>query len=222
MSSSAAIRSIAGPGVLALLLASCAGDLGRPAPGISYTGACSPCQTNADCRIKFDDDDLLCYGLPDWGAGVGLCAHLRQDLPLCASRGDGGPGSDAVTDRSLSDSEAGERVVARGRFSAEPVVSVAGEAELVDLGGGAWEIRFNPDFNLAPRPNGAVRVVITRRSNIGSSIEPTQGDMDLGDLQAASGAQAYPIPSGYDNQRRLWIFSVDQSRALAWAELQDI
>jgi hypothetical protein len=97
-----------------------------------------------------------------------------------------------------------ETTIASGPFMGRAGHSAAGTASLVTKSDGSEELRFGSDFTVTGVPGPVV--VLTMRDAIGTSIDPSQGDLELGTLKSTSGAQSYPLPNGDLGRRRAWVF----------------
>ena len=69
---------------------------------------------------------------------------------------------------------------------------------------GSVELDLLSDFTTGGGP--AYHVLLTSRSTIGTAINPSQGDLDLGPLKSDSGEQSYPVPGGDGGRRYAWVY----------------
>lgn len=110
-------------------------------------------------------------------------------------------------------------VFARGPFSGRTGHVGRGRAELVRVGSKV-ELRFSSDFAASTVPGPVV--VLTRRASIGSTISTARGDLSLGTLQAASGAQSYVVSGGDGGRRYAWDYCKPFGVEIARAKLEDL
>lgn len=95
----------------------------------------------------------------------------------------------------------------------------AGGASLVRRADGRFELRLAADFSSSPVPGPVV--VLSHRAGLGSNIDPALGDVNLGTLQAASGAQSYLLSGADGGQRYAWVFCQPFGIEIARALLED-
>jgi hypothetical protein len=143
----------------------------------------------AGCSATFVDDRP-----PPDPAGADLSEAPRPDLAGV----DAGP----------------ERVLARGSFGPRDGHLGEGTVEIVESSG-TLTLRFGGDFRVSGVPGPVV--VVSTRDDMGTTIDPAQGDLDLGTLKATSGAQTYAL--GADTGRRVVFvyckpFGVEVARAI--------
>lgn len=112
----------------------------------------------------------------DLGSDDFLGAQGRPDL---------GPGPD------LGPLPLEEVLLATGVWTPEDY-DIAGSVELFRRQDGRLELVMSDDFRAFPVPGPVV--VLTDRPEIGSRVDPSQGDFHLGPLRANSGPQAYEFP----------------------------
>ena len=94
-----------------------------------------------------------------------------------------------------------------------------GSAELYRTAAGKVELRFGADFSTSAVPGPVV--VLSSRASLGNRVEPAKGDLDLGALKAASGAQSYPLPGGDGGRRFAWVFCEPFGLEIARAPLKE-
>jgi len=98
----------------------------------------------------------------------------------------------------------GLRVLARGAFTGRAGHNGAGTAELRQLADGSVELGLGADFSVSAVPGPVV--VLTSRSELGTTILPSAGDFELGPLRENNGAQTYPVPGGDGGRRIAFVF----------------
>lgn len=96
-----------------------------------------------------------------------------------------------------------------------------GSAQLFRRADGVIELRFSADFATNDGLPGGV-VVLSRRESIGSRIDGSAGDLDLGELKVATGTQAYVVPGGDDGRRYAWVFCEPFGLEIARAAMEDV
>jgi hypothetical protein len=92
-----------------------------------------------------------------------------------------------------------------------------GSARLVRAADGSETAVFGSDFQSSQIPAG--EVVLTSRSSIGTGGIGS-GDLDLGPLKSASGAQQYQLPGDDGGRRNLFVYCVTYGIDVAVAHLQ--
>ena len=95
-------------------------------------------------------------------------------------------------------------VVGRGRFAGRDGHLGVGGASLFQRDDGLAELRFDEQFACSDVPGPVV--VLTTRDSLGTRVDPSQGDLPVGPLQASSGAQRYLIVSSLGGRRRVFIY----------------
>ena len=80
-------------------------------------------------------------------------------------------------------------------------------------------MRFSADFSVSGVPGPVV--VLSRRPSIGTGIDASAGDVELGPQAARRGAQTYPVPAGADDRRFVWIYCKPFGIEVARAALED-
>jgi hypothetical protein len=140
---------------------------------------------------------------------------LRDPRALAVDSGaSAAPDVDAGTN---APSDAGaEVVIAAGTWMGRNGESASGGVELVRLADGGEALRFKADFEVGGTP--APVVVMSTRDTLGTQIDPSQGDVELGVLAQPSGAQSYGVPGGDNGRRSVFVFcktyGVETARAI--------
>jgi hypothetical protein len=159
------------------------------------------------------------------GGGLDLATATeagRADGGSAADLGDATPGADAVPGAdaaAMVDAGADPVVFARGDFAGRSGYQGAGRAELVRRGD-VIELRFSDDFATSAVPGPVV--VLSNRAEMGSAIRTDQGDVELGVLQATSGAQTYAVPDGDGGRRYAWVYCKPFGVEVARAMMEDL
>jgi hypothetical protein len=173
-------------------------------------------------------DPLLDQGRADAGRGTDGGADLTLDvgadmgadaLPADASAADTdtSAASDTSTTDPIDDPGAGasERLVARGDFE-NINYQTFGTAEIWALADGTFELRFSDDFVTTDDIPGPA-VALSVNPDISPSLVASEGDVDLGALQRAQGAQSYTLPFAPGPREYAWVwcqpFGVEVARA---------
>ncbi len=110
-------------------------------------------------------------------------------------------------------------VLGTGQWSGLRSYSAAGSAEVAISDEGTTVLRFSDDFSVSGVPGPFV--VLSSRPSIGSSIDPGQGDIEIGPLESNRGAQTYEIPVDAANLPYVWIFCKPFGVEIARAELEE-
>ena len=167
--------------------------------------ACIQCVA---CGASFDDQRPLSDGATadSQGDSASLDGAGLED-GRAASDGLGGDGSVA-------------RVIARGSWAGRSGYAASGVAEIFQTSGGAMEVRLSADFSVSSVPGPVV--VLTSRTAIGTQIEPSQGDLNLGTLQKNQGSQVYPVTANVGARRNVWVYCDPFGVEVALAELRDV
>lgn len=127
----------------------------------------------------------------------------------------GAPPGDMAAGDLLAPGEPG-RVLAMGTFEGRAGHGGRGGGSLFLRPDGQVEVRMAADFGVT----GAVGpvVVLTTRLDLGNTLRPEQGDLELSALRKTSGEQAYPIPGGDGGRRVIFVwcmpFKVEIARAV--------
>lgn len=137
-----------------------------------------------------------------------------RDAPLVSDSGvHVDSGLDAGNDAAVGD--AGEdQALLQGSFEGRTGYIASGTVELVQNGRGL-ELVFGDDFDSQGVP--APVVILSTREALGTTVDAALGDLELGALQATTGAQRYPVPAGGEAARYAWVycrpFQVEVARA---------
>ncbi|MCA9667084.1 MAG: hypothetical protein KC503_15910 [Myxococcales bacterium] len=111
-------------------------------------------------------------------------------------------------------------VIADGNWEGRTGHVGKGTVEMFRTAGGEIELRFSADFETSAVPTPVV--VLTSRDSIGSAIDASKGDLDLGALTSVSGAQTYKVPGGDGGRRYVWVFCVPFGIEISRAPLKDV
>lgn len=181
-------------------------------------------------------DPLLDQGRGDVGRGPDAELDARDDVRPDAgsdARADAGP-DDLPSDTGATDADAGaasdaamgdvsggtdagaaDRLVARGVFE-NINYQTFGSAEVWELAGGEFELRFSADFVTTDDIPGPA-VALSVNPDISPTLVAAEGDVDLGALQRARGAQSYRLPFAPGPREYAWVwcqpFGVEVARA---------
>jgi hypothetical protein len=112
-----------------------------------------------------------------------------------------------------------EHVIANGSWEGRDGHGGEGSVSLVRKADQSVELRIGEDFSASPVPGPVV--VLSFRESLGSSIDSTAGDLDLGTLTSAKGAQTYAVPGGDGGRRYAWVFCEPFGVEIARAPLKD-
>ena len=89
-----------------------------------------------------------------------------------------------------------------------------GTARVRQLANGRFVLDLSADFGVSGVPGPVV--VLSTRPDLGTSIEPTLGDVEVAELRASSGAQSYDLGPTF-NAPYVWVyckpFGVEIARA---------
>jgi hypothetical protein len=113
-----------------------------------------------------------------------------------------------------------DQTIFAGTFSSRGHYSGSGGASIVQRTDGSFELVFADDFSVSRVPGPIV--VLTTRESIGSRVDETQGDINLGVLQSSSGAQSYSVTSAALVSRYAWVFCRPYGVEVARAELMEV
>ena len=109
------------------------------------------------------------------------------------------------------------QIVASGEFRGRAGHLGQGGVSLVSYDSGVVELRFSATFE-SSEVSGPV-VLLTGRDFIGTSINHDAGDLEIGPLEASSGAQSYFLRNGGD-RRNVFVYCKPYGIEVAKAPLQ--
>lgn len=108
--------------------------------------------------------------------------------------------------------------IASGTFEGRGSYSGSGSASIWKVGS-SWEVRLGQDFEVDSVPGPVM--VLTRESTLGSSIDASRGDIELGVLESDSGVSVFGLDQDPDDRLVLWVFCKPFGLEVARAQLQE-
>lgn len=131
---------------------------------------------------------------------------------------DGGSGAPGLDAGSEDRDSTGEVVLSAGAWTGRSDYRATGVAEIVRSPDGQSELRLSDDFSVSSVPGPVL--VLSFRDRIGSSLDPGQGDVELGPFQRD--LLSYAIPAGADDRLYAWIYCRPFRIEVARAALESV
>lgn len=130
---------------------------------------------------------------------------------------DGTADANGTADADDEDDEPTE--IASGTFEGRGGYGASGSASIWKVGS-SWEVRLNEDFVVDSVPGPVM--VLTQGSSLGSSIDASRGDIELGVLESNQGISVFDIGTDPGDRFVLWVFCKPFGLEVARAQLEEL
>lgn len=149
-----------------------------------------------------------------------LPEDMGEESESDATGTDALPDDDVLPDDDADSDEGDDPVeIASGTFEGRGGYGASGSASIWKVGS-SWEVRLNDDFVVDSVPGPVM--VLTQGSSLGSSIDASRGDLELGVLESNQGTSVFDIGADPGDRFVLWVFCKPFGLEVARAQLEEL